>query len=283
MRIDSHVHFWRFEPRDYPWMSADMDAIKRDRLPTDARPLFDECGIDACVAVQARMRENETDYLLSLAQVHAWIAAVIGWVDLTDARLAERLERWRAARRLKGFRHILQGDAAAAKLVASDEFRRGVRLLQARSLLYEVLISADQLPLVTDFCRAMEGHWLVLDHLGKPDVRGRQFDAWLRDVTPLARLPHVVCKLSGIVTEANDARGQYDESHIHRYLDAALDLFGAQRLMFGSDWPVCSLVASYAQTCAIVERWSAKLPAADRDSVFGNTAARIYGIEQPTG
>lgn len=277
-RIDSHVHFWRYDADDYPWMSADMDVIKRDRMPADARTLFDQKQIDACVAVQARMREEETDFLLGLAQTRPWIAAVIGWVDLADERLPERLERWRAARQLKGFRHILQGDAAAGSLVAGEDFRRGVRTLQARTLIYELLISADQLPLVTGFCRAMDGHWLVLDHLGKPDIRNRRFDEWLRDVTPLALLPHVACKLSGIVTEANDAQGAYDESHIQRYLDSALELFGARRLMFGSDWPVCSLVASYAATTQIIERWSAKLSAEERDWIFGNTAARIYEI-----
>jgi len=281
MRIDSHVHFWRYEPSDYPWMSADMDAIKRDRMPLDARSLFDQKQIDACVAVQARMQEFETDFLLGLAQTRPWIAAVIGWVDLADERLPERLERWRAAKHLKGFRHILQNDPAADSLVNGEDFRRGVRTLQARSLLYEVLISADQLPLVVDFCRAMDRHWLVLDHLGKPDIRNRQFDAWVRDVTPLADLPHVVCKLSGIVTEANDAQGAYDESHIQRYLDAALELFGARRLMFGSDWPVCSLVASYAVTTQIIERWSAKLSTVERDSIFGNTAAHVYEIASP--
>ncbi len=279
MRIDSHVHFWRFEPHDYPWMSAEMEMIRRDRLPADARPLLHEQHIDACVAVQARTQERETDFLLGLAQAHPWIAAVIGWVDLTDERLSERLERWSAARQLKGFRHVLQNDPGTAALLSGEVFRRGVRLLQARSLLYEILISADQLPLITDFCRTLDRHWLVLDHLGKPRIRDRQFDAWLQDVTPLARLPHVVCKLSGVVTEANDAQGAFDEAHIRRYLDAALELFGARRLMFGSDWPVCSLVASYAVTSRVIERWAASLPATDREWIFGKTASRIYGLD----
>jgi L-fuconolactonase len=281
MRIDSHVHFWRFIPEDYPWMNAEMDVLKCDRLPADARKLLDDNQVDACIAVQARLHERETDFLLELAQTYPWIAGVIGWVDLTDEELPARLERWQSSKRLKGFRHILQDNPAAASLVGSDAFRRGVRLLQDRSLLYELLISADQLPLVTDFARNLDAHWLVLDHLGKPDIRNRQFDAWLRDVSPLARLPHVACKLSGIVTEANDAHGEFDEAHIRPYLDAALGLFGAERLMFGSDWPVCSLVASYAETTGLLERWSATLPARERAWIFGKTAARIYGLEEP--
>jgi L-fuconolactonase len=280
MRIDSHVHFWSFAPRDYPWMSADMGMLKRDRLPPDARELLQQQRIDACIAVQARTSETETDFLLELAEAHPWIAAVVGWVDLADERLPQRLERWRDAKRLAGFRHILQNDPAAASIVESADFRRGVRLLHERSILYEILISADQLPLMVDFCRALDSHWLVLDHLGKPDIRKRQFDSWLRDVTLLAQLPHVVCKLSGIVTEANDANGAFDETHIRRYLDAALELFGAQRLMFGTDWPVCTLVASYAVTTKIIERWCSKLSAADRDWLWGDTAAKVYGLDE---
>jgi len=259
-------------------MSADMGAIKRDRLPADALSLFQQKRIDACIAVQARTEERETDFLLRLGKDNPFIAGVIGWVDIAAARLPERLERWSDDARLKGFRHVLQNDPDTPRLVQSDEFRRGVRVVQERSLIYEILISGDQLPLMADFCRALDAHWLVLDHLGKPDIRSRGFANWRRDVEPLARLPHVACKLSGIVTESNDAKGAYDELHIQQYLDASLELFGARRLMFGSDWPVCSLVASYGATTEIVERWAAKLPVEERDWIFGNAAQHIYGL-----
>ncbi|MEO8061602.1 MAG: amidohydrolase family protein [Pseudomonadota bacterium] len=279
MRIDSHVHFWRFAAADYPWMSEDMRALRRNCLTTDAHALFQQADIDGCVAVQARMSEAETDFLLELAAMYPWIAAVVGWVDLANDRLAQHLERWRDAKCLAGFRHILQNDPAAGDLVASADFRRGVSLLQQRALIYELLISAEQLPHMAEFCRTLDSHWLVLDHLGKPDIRNRQFDSWLRDVKPLAELPHVVCKLSGIVTEANDASGAFEETHIRRYLDAALELFGARRLMFGSDWPVCTLVASHAETTAIIERWCSRLSASERDWLWRNTAAAVYGLD----
>lgn len=278
MRVDSHVHFWRFEPDEYPWISAEMEVLKCDRLPAEARIAFDERRIDRCVAVQARENEQETDFLLELASTYAWIGAVIGWVDLCDANLWQRLERWAHHKRLAGFRHILQHDPAAGALVSSSEFRRGVRQLQNRSMLYELLISADQLPLVYDFCRENDRHWLVLDHLGKPDIRNRQFETWVRDVKPLARLPHVICKLSGMLTEANDASGSFDEVHLHKYLEAALDLFGPQRLMFGSDWPVCLLVRSYNETTEVLERWSSKLAPIDREWIWGRTAVRVYRL-----
>jgi L-fuconolactonase len=256
-----------------------MKVLERDRLPGDAREMLGQARMDGCVAVQARTTEAETDFLLGLAAANPWIVAVIGWTDLGDERLTERLERWRDAKRLAGFRHVLQNDPAAADLVASAQFRRGVGLLQRRSMIYELLISADQLPFMAGFCRTLDRHWLVLDHLGKPDIRNRRFDPWLRDLKPLAKLPHVVCKLSGIVTEANEASGAFDEEHIHRYLDAALELFGPRRLMFGSDWPVCTLVASYAGTTQIIERWCSRLSDSDREGLWGNTAAGVYALE----
>lgn len=262
-------------------MSADMQVLKRDRLPDDVRPLLDQAGIDSCVAVQARMIEPETDFLLDLAVRYRWIAAVIGWVNLCDEQLARRLERWAGYNKLIGFRHVLQGDPNAGALVSSAEFQRGVALIQSRKMIYELLVSADQFPAITPFTRKSDGHWLVLDHLGKPDIRNRQIESWRRDLAPIAALPHVVCKLSGLVTEANDASGKFDADHLRDYLDIALQTFGPQRLMFGSDWPVCLLVSEYAEVADIIERWSSRLSAADREWIWGRTAANVYGLAGP--
>jgi L-fuconolactonase len=278
MRVDSHIHFWRFDPREYPWMSADMQVLKRDRLPDDVRPLLDQAGIDGCVAVQARMSEPETDFLLDLALRYPWIVAVIGWVNLCDGQLARRLERWADHGKLSGFRHVLQGDPNAGALVSSAEFQRGVALIQSRKMIYELLVTADQFPAITPFTRKSDQHWLVLDHLGKPDIRNRRIDSWRQDLAPIAALPHVVCKLSGLVTEANDATGKFDADHLREYLDVALEMFGPQRLMFGSDWPVCLLVSEYAECADIIERWSSRLSAADREWIWGRTAAHVYGL-----
>ena len=278
IRVDSHMHFWRFHRDGYPWMSDDMQVLMCDRLPVDARPLLDRQNIDQVVAVQARVNEQETDFLLDLAVRHSWIGAVIGWVDLRDANLAQALDRWAGKEKLAGFRHPLQGDPKAGELVSDPQFRSGVALLQSRSLIYELLISADQLPAVTDFCRSSDAGWLVLDHLGKPDIRGNGFIDWRRDLSEIAAFPHVVCKLSGLVTEATDASGKFDADGLRKYLDLALTLFGPQRLMFGSDWPVCLLAAPYAEVADIVERWSAALSATDREWIWGGTAARVYGL-----
>lgn len=278
MRVDSHIHFWRFDPREYPWMSADMQVLKRDRLPDDVRPLLDRARIDSCVAVQARMSEPETDFLLDLSVRYPWIVAVIGWVNLCDEQLGRRLERWADHSKLIGFRHVLQGDPHAGALVSSAEFQRGVALIQSRKMIYELLVSADQFSSVTSFARKSDAHWLVLDHLGKPDIRNRRLDSWRRELAPIASMSHVVCKLSGLVTEANDANGNFDTDHLWDYLDVALEMFGPQRLMFGSDWPVCLLVSEYDKVTDLIERWSSRLSIADREWIWGKTASHVYGL-----
>lgn len=278
MKIDAHQHFWRYRSEDYPWMSADMAVLRRDWLPEDLQPLLEAHGFDGCIAVQARCSEAETDFLLELARQHDWIAAVVGWADLRAADLPQRLERWAQAAKLVGFRHLVQDEADVAGFLSNRDFRRGVKTLQQSSLVYEILVSARQLVPVPAFCAACDRHWLVLDHLGKPAIRDGAYGTWRRQLLPLASMDHVACKLSGLVTEAADAKGHFDASELPRYLDTALEVFGPERLMFGSDWPVCLLAASYADVVEIVEQWTAKLSASERSAIRGDTANRIYAL-----
>jgi len=278
MRIDAHQHFWRYQPTDYPWMSADMQVLKRDWLPEDLRPLLEDQRIDACIAVQARATEAETDFLLMLATQHAWIAGVVGWVDLRAQDLARPLDRWGEAPGLVGFRHQIQDESDVAAFANDPRVRRGLQQLQNRSLAYDVLVHAHQLRDAVELCTACDGHWLVIDHLAKPAIRNNEHDDWRRDLARLAALPHVVCKVSGLVTEALDAAGDFHTDRLRRYLDTALDLFGPQRLMFGSDWPVCLLATSYARVTAIVESWSARLSPAEREALWRGTAQRAYSL-----
>lgn len=277
MRIDAHQHFWRYDADAYPWMDAGMGVLQRDWLPADLRPLLDAQGIDACIAVQARAEEAETEFLLQLARDHDWIAAVIGWVDLRAGDLDARLAQWSDRAKLAGFRHLLQDDPDVAATLADPAFNRGVAALQARGQVYEVLVrGADQLALAPVFCARHDGHWLVLDHLGKPAIGGDGDAAWRKALAEVAALPHVACKLSGLVTEV--AGDRVDADAIRRYLDTALELFGPQRLLFGSDWPVCLLRADYAEVAAIVAGWSQALSTDERAALWGGNAARCYGL-----
>lgn len=276
-RIDAHQHFWRYATADYPWIGAGMDALRRDRLPPDLRPLLDAHGIDACIAVQARANEAENAFLLQLAETHDWIAAVVGWIDLFADDAAERVAHWRQQPKLAGLRHLLQDDPDPAATLADARFGRGIAALQSQDLVYDVLVRGPaQLAAVPAFAVRHDRCWLVLDHLGKPAIGGEGQAEWRRQLRLLADAPHVLCKLSGLVTEV--ATPQIEADAIHRHLDAALEAFGPERLMFGSDWPVCLLRADYARVVALVEDWAARLSPDERAQLWGGTAARCYGL-----
>jgi L-fuconolactonase len=277
-RIDAHQHFWRYESQAYPWMDDGMEVLRRDWMPRDLRPLLDDQSIDGCIAVQARADEIETDFLLELANAHDWIAGVVGWVDLRADDIDMRLARWQGEPKLVGFRHLLQDEPDVAATLADTRFNRGVKRLQSIELAYEVLVrGVVQLSGTPAFCARHDRHWLVLDHLGKPAIGGDDDAEWRNTMRQLAAMPHVLCKISGLVTEI-EGRAVVDETALRRYLDIALDLFGPRRLLFGSDWPVCLLRASHAEVCQIIEDWSRALSTDEQALIWGGNAARCYRL-----
>ncbi len=285
MRIDAHQHFWRYRRADYGWMGEDaaMAVLRRDWMPEELAPLLRAGAIDACIAVQARASEAENAFLLDLADAHPWIAAVVGWVDLFAADAAERLAHWRAQPRFSGVRHLLQDDPDVAATLADARFNAGVAAVQTHGLVYEVLVRGPaQLAHAPAFCARHDRYWLVLDHLGKPAIGGAVQADWRRHLQALAAQPHVLCKVSGLVTEV--ATPAIERDVLYGHLDAALEAFGAGRLMFGSDWPVCLLRAGHADVAALVRDWcSARLSADEQAQLWGGNAARCYRIEAPGG
>jgi L-fuconolactonase len=288
MKIDCHQNFWHFESQDFPWISEDMPILRRHQRPADSRPGMDSCGALCVIAVQARCSPEETDFLLDLAASHPHILGVVGWADLTSATLEEDLERWHGQEKLKGFRHFLQYEPDLNALISNPAFNQGVMCLQRQQLIFEVLVFAHQLPTMLDFCTRHDQHALVLDHVGKPALRDwltatetrRQ---WTRDLQQLARLPHVSCKLSGLVTQTDwqhqDDPSVSDIAHIEQCFDVALDVFGPERLMFGSDWPVCQMAVNYQGVHAIAQRWaSSRLDPEQQQAFWGGNAVRIYGL-----
>ena len=285
-RIDAHQHFWRYRAEDYPWIGAGMDVLAQDKLPADLQPILHDHQIAATIAVQARSGREETRFLLGLAKDTPWIAGVVGWENLAVADLDERLSEWHAGDKLVGFRHQVQDEADARAFLEEAGFNRGIALLQAKKYVYDVLVFERQLADTQAFCARHDKHWLVLDHLGKPALREfAQSDAaltrWKKELLALGKLPHVACKLSGLVTEADWQAGlqQSDYEHIRICLDTALAAFGPQRLMFGSDWPVCLLAASYEKVAELVADWAeTNLSREEQAQLWGGTAARCYGI-----
>jgi L-fuconolactonase len=275
MRLDAHQHFWRYSAVTHPWIDASMGALERDFLPADLESLLAAAGFDGCIAVQAQQNVDETEWLLRLADESSFVRGVVGWVDLRDPAVGVQLQRLTAHPKLRGVRHIAQ-DEADDRFLLRDDFCRGIAALAPHDLTYDVLVYARQLPAAIELVRRFPRQRFVLDHLGKPDIRGGGFAAWRTELARLAALPNATCKLSGLVTEA-DWR-QWKPAELTPYLDVAFASFGAERLMIGSDWPVCLLAGSYADVVGVVGDYVGRLAAAERDAVLGGTAARFYGL-----
>jgi len=289
-RIDAHQHFWRYRPEAYPWIGPGMEALMADRMPEHLLPELRAQRLDAAIAVQARGEREETRFLLDLANAHDWIAGVVGWEDIGAADLEARLEAQSGEHKLVGFRHPVQDEPDAAAFLSAPAFESGVALLQLWGYTYDVLVFGHQLEAAVSFCGRHDHHQLVLDHLGKPPLDAFTRDAeamarWKAALAPLKDMPHVACKLSGLLTEADWRKGVTvrDVQHARQCLDVALDVFGPQRLMFGSDWPVCQLAASYGTVYDVLHVWAEEhLSTAERVDLWGGTATRCYNLQLKT-
>ncbi len=275
IRIDAHQHFWRYRPETHPWITASMAPLRRDFLPADLQPLLAAAGFDACVAVQAQQNVAETEWLLQLADAHPFIRGVVGWVDLCAATVAGEVRRLAAHPRLRGVRHIVQ-DEPDDRFLLRPEFVRGIAALAPFDLTYDILIYARQLPAAIELVRRFPAQRFVVDHIAKPEIRARRIEPWRRDLAALAASANVACKLSGMVTEAHWQA--WKPADFTAYLDVVLECFGAERLMIGSDWPVCTLAGSYADVIAIVADHIRRLTLGEGDAIRGANAARIYGL-----
>ena len=276
MRIDSHQHFWRYSPAEYGWMDDRMTRIQRDFLPQDLAPLLAACGLDGAVAVQARSSLEETRFLLELAREHDCVKGVVGWADLCALDLDAVLDELCQEPLLRGLRHVVQ-DEPDDDFLRREDFQAGVRKLAARGLVYDILIYPRQLDAAVAFAAALPDQPFVLDHLAKPDIAGARTDNWRGGFRGLAAMDHVLCKVSGMVTEAKWNAWQPDD--FRAYMDEALDAFGIDRLMFGSDWPVALLAADgYQDVYQLVADWAAQLSEDEQAKLFGGNAARFYGL-----
>ncbi len=253
-----------------------MWVIRRDYSPADLLPLLQSAGMDGCVTVQVNQEEEENTELLDLAAKNEFIRAVIGWVDLQSPNVEERLEWYRSFPKLKGFRHILQGERDRA-LMLKPAFKRGVALLKKFDYTFDILIFPDQLGYTREFVAAFPDQPFIIDHIAKPHIRDRLItEEWKEAIRAVARYPNVYCKISGMVTEADWK--QWKPEHFKPYLDTVVEAFSTNRIVFGSDWPVCLVAAAYEQVVAIVEDYFAAFSADERSALFGANAARFYHL-----
>jgi L-fuconolactonase len=276
-RIDSHQHFWIFDPVRDSWINDEMRVIQRDFLPADLYPVLTENGIDGCIAVQADQTEAQNDFLLALAHGNSFIKGIVGWVDLRSDHIAERLEHYSRFELIKGFRHVLQGEEDRA-LMLKPAFMNGIGRLKEHGFTYDILIFPDQLQYISEFANAFPEQKLVIDHLAKPYIKDKNINDWAKDIRALAKHDNLYCKISGMVTEANWQNWKTED--FFPYLDVAFEAFGAERLMFGSDWPVCQVAATYGQMKGIVEQYTSKLSTAEQVQFWGGNAAKFYNLKQ---
>ena len=278
MKIDSHQHFWQYSPSGHHWITDDMKVLKRNFMPPDLKEQLDQHNWDGCVAVQASSSEQETSFLLDLAGQYDFIRGVVGWVDLQDERLEERLAYYATYDKLVGIRHVVQDEPDAHFLLRPD-FLRGVALLPQYNLTYDLLIYEHQLPVAHQFVSQLPQVRLVVDHIAKPSIARGELSPWRENIRALATHPNVYCKLSGMVTEADWQRWHPDD--IIPYLDVVTEAFGPDRLMFGSDWPVCLLAASYSAVGEIIHQYFADFSPSEKAGINGKNAVDFYQLSHP--
>jgi L-fuconolactonase len=274
MLLDSHQHFWQYYPMRDAWITEDMAVLRRDFMPEDLKPILEQHGVRGCVAVQADPSEAETHFLLTLAEQHAFIRGVVGWVDLRDDALEDRLAYFSSYPKLKGFRHIVQGEPKG--FLRDPNFIRGVRMLARYNYTYDLLIYHHQLEEALYFVQQVPEVKIVVDHLAKPSIRTGEKTHWELNMAALSTFDHVSCKVSGMVTEAD--WHQWKPADFYPYLDELMESFGPSRLLYGSDWPVCLLAASYEQQLFIVQSYLAAMSAGEKDRVLGENAVNFYNL-----
>ncbi|WP_392558210.1 amidohydrolase family protein [Orbus mooreae] len=275
-KIDTHQHYWHYDSHNYPWIDEQMIELKQNRLPQDSIDYLKQHNITGCIAVQARQSELENQFLLNLAENNHQILGIIGWLDLCQSKATQPLEKWQDNLVMKGYRHLIQDEADPDGFFLNTTFNKHVDLILKQNKVYEVLIHAKNLPSAIQFFYKHDHSIMVLDHLGKPNIAHGNAQEWKKQIAPLVNQKHVVAKLSGLITEAGK---NWQSNQIEPYIDIALEVFGPERLMFGSDWPVCLLAGNYSQVYNLIETTINKLSSNEQAAIWGENAKKVYRLD----
>ena len=275
MRIDSHQHFWHFDPVRDSWINEDMSVLQRDFLPKDLKPLLKENNFECCIAVQADSSEKETEFLLNLAERNSFIKGVVGWLDLCSDTIEARLEYFSKFEKLKGLRHIVQSEQKGFMLRA--DFQRGISALEKYKLTYDILIYPNQLEEAILLVEKFPNQQFILDHCAKPYIKDGKIKVWKSLIEELSAFDNVACKVSGLTTEAEWTTWQKEQ--FEPYFEAIFDCFGTERTIFGSDWPVSLLAGNYSTTLSLVENYIQKFTKSEQQQIMGLNAKNLYDIK----
>ena len=277
MKIDSHQHYWHFNTADYGWMGDNMSVIKRDFLPADLLPELKSIGFDGSVAVQARQSLEETDWLLHLAEEHPHIKGVVGWVDMQSEQAEEQIAAFAQHPKAVGVRHVIH-DEEDIDFILRPAFIRGIKLLEKYNLTYDILIFPKHLTNTIEFVKQFsEQQIFVVDHIAKPLIKDDIVSPWKEDIAALATFPNVYCKVSGMVTEAD--WNTWKPENIQPYLDIVFEAFGPERILIGSDWPVCLVAGKYSEVMQVVIDYISTFTEKEQALILSGNAAKAYGIK----
>ncbi|MFO7999801.1 MAG: amidohydrolase family protein [Marinilabilia sp.] len=276
MIIDTHQHFWHYNPEEFDWITDEMHRIQKNFLPEDLKATLKDTDVEGVVTVQARQSLEETDWLLQLASDHPFIKGIVGWVPLQDERISEIVDRYYNNHPLlKGVRHIIQGEPDP-QFILNKDFNYGISQLKKYGLIYEILVLEHQLPNTIRFVDQHPHQTFVLDHIAKPKIRANEINEWGKNIKELARRENVSCKISGMVTEADFTN--WTEEQLKPYFDVVLEAFGPSRLLFGSDWPVCLVATTYPDWLSLVMKWINKLTKSEQEQILGRNALALYHL-----
>jgi len=274
MIIDSHQHFWNYDPVRDAWIDASMEVIRKDFLPKDLKPILQENAVDGCIAVQADQSETETEFLLACAEQNPFIKGVVGWVDLIAENLEDRLKYYAANPLFKGVRHIVQ--AEKDDYLLREDVQGGISKLSKYNLAFDILVFPQQLPAAIELVEKFPEQTFVLDHIAKPNISAPMTETWKTNITALSKFENVSCKLSGMVTETKDFA--FADEDFAPFMDHVFSSFGANRILFGSDWPVCLLAADYNKVKTLISDYLDKHSAKIKAQVLGINAIKIYNL-----
>ena len=274
LKIDSHQHFWKFNIERDSWITDEMAVIQKDFLPENLCPILQENNFDGCVVVQSDQSEEENNFQLTNAK-NEFVKGVVGWVHLQSNDIEEKLIYYSKFDKMKGFRHVLQGEANRS-LMLEPEFMNGINLLAKYNFTYDILIFTDQLKYLPQFVSSFPDQKFVIDHIAKPFIKEQKIDEWKKEIKAVAEFENVWCKISGLVTEADWKL--WKPADFTPYLDVVTEAFGTKRIMFGSDWPVCLVTSSYNQMLGIVTNYFSKFSINEQNDFFGRNACNFYNL-----
>jgi L-fuconolactonase len=275
MIIDSHHHYWKYNPVEYDWIDDSMKVIRTDFLPENLVPTIREAGIDGVISVHARQSVEETDWLIEMAHQNKFMKGIVGWLPLIQDNIEAYLEKYSDKKILKGIRHVVQGEPDPEFILRND-FNRGISLLKKYSLVYDILIVERQLPNTIRFVDQHPDQLFVLDHIAKPLIRKNELSPWKENIQELAKRENVSCKISGMVTEADFT--SWTPEQLLPYFDVILEAFSPERLLFGSDWPVCLVATSYKNWANLVRKNISSFSETEQAKIMGENAVRIYKL-----